>query len=62
MGEVKLPIEFLSMCGRGLDENKIVYSSTHFIHQGVLMRRYQFFCAIIDVYNMLEWGVPKYGL
>ena len=33
-----------------------------FVSQAVLMRRYQFFGAVIDVSNMVERGVRKYEL
>ena len=39
-----------------------MYSSVIVIYQAVLIRQYQFFCAVIEVYNMVERGVPKYGL
>ena len=32
---------------RGLDEENIVYLSVLVVSQAVLMRRYQFFCAMI---------------
>ena len=47
---------------RGLDEEKIVYSSTTVVSLAVLIRRYHFFIAVIEVSNMMERGVPRYGL
>ena len=47
---------------RGLDEENIVYSSVLVISRAVLIRRYQFFHAVIEVYNMVDRGVPNYGL
>ena len=47
---------------RGLDEENIVYMSMLVISQAVLIRQYQFYRADIEVSNIVERGVPKYGL
>ena len=47
---------------RGLYEEKIVYFSVSVVSIEVLIRQYQIFLALIDVSNMTERGVPKYGL
>ena len=46
----------------GFDEYNIVYFSVPVVSLAVLIRRYQFFIDIIEVSNMVEWVVPKYGL
>ena len=47
---------------RGLYEENIVYLSVNVIYLAVLMRRYQLFLAVIELPNMTEIGVLKYGL
>ena len=39
-----------------------MYSSVIVIYQAVLIRQYQFFCAVFEVFNMVERGLSKYGL
>ena len=51
-----------SHVSRGLDEEKIVYSSVPVVSMAFLIRRYQFFHAVIKVYTMMERGVLMYGL
>ena len=47
---------------RVLDDEKILYSSVHVVYLAVLIRRYHFFLAVIEVSNMMVRGVLKYGL
>ena len=47
---------------RGLDEDKIVYSSVPVVSLAVLIRQYQFLLDTIDASNMVQRGVPQYGL
>ena len=47
---------------RSLYEENIVYSYVVVVSQAVFMRRYQFFRGIVEVYNMMERGVLKFGL
>ena len=47
---------------KGLDEEKIVYFSVLVVSRAVLMRRYQFFGAVIEVSNIFERGVQKHEL
>ena len=47
---------------RGYDDESIVYSSMLIVFRAVFIRRYQFFRSMIEVSNIVERGVPKYGL
>ena len=51
-----------SYAQRGLDEEKIFYLSVTVVSLVVLIRRYNFFLDMIKVSNIVERGVPKYGL
>ena len=46
----------------GLDEDRIVFLSVPVVYLEVLIRRYQFFLAVIEESNMMDRGVSKYGL
>ena len=47
---------------RGFDAEKIVYLSVPVVSLEVFLRGYQFYLAVIEVSNIIERGVPKYGL
>ena len=47
---------------RGLDKENIVYYFFLVVSQAVLMRGYQFFCAVIKVSKTVERDVTDYRL
>ena len=47
---------------RFLDEDNILYFSVLLVSRAVLMRRYQFLRTVIEVSNVVERDVSKYGL
>ena len=45
-----------------LDEDKIVYFSVPVVSIALLIRRYQFFLAVIELYSIVKRVVLKSGL
>ena len=47
---------------RGLYEEKLVYSSVLVVSRALLIRKYQCYGFVFEVYNMVERCVRKYEL